>query len=222
MPTWANSVLNLAGYCTSPSDADLSTLGSVPATGILRGRCSFMATPNVSRFGSDARAPLRAPAKLWRGPVGTKNNITIEDYLLPEEAFEFVRAARSEMYRVMALVVVRSGLRLGELRALRWSEVDFERAQVNVIRAYSLDEITLPKGNRRRDVPLPSDALMALAGRKRVAGDRELVPPEPTNVVHLTDFQSKNESVARPELVSGPVFKFTSAPKKDEEPPSDT
>ncbi len=32
--------------------------------------------------------------------------------------------------------------------------------------------------------------------------------PEPTNVVHLADCQSKNESVARPELVSGPVFKF--------------
>jgi site-specific recombinase XerC len=108
-------------------------------------------------------------------PLGTKSIITIDDYLLPEEAFEFVRAARSEMYRVMALVAVRSGLRLGELRALRWSEVDFERAQVNVIRAYLLDEITLPKGNRRRDVPLPSDALMALAGWKRVAGDRELV-----------------------------------------------
>ena len=108
-------------------------------------------------------------------PLGTKDNITIDDYLLPEEAFEFVRSARSDMYRVMALVAVRTGLRLGELRALRWREVDFERAQVNVIRAYSLDEIDLPKGNRRRDVPLPSDALAALAGWKQVAGDRELV-----------------------------------------------
>ena len=31
--------------------------------------------------------------------------------------------------------------------------------------------------------------------------------PEPTNVVHLAEFQSKNETVARPDLVTGPVFK---------------
>jgi hypothetical protein len=31
--------------------------------------------------------------------------------------------------------------------------------------------------------------------------------PEPTNVVHLSEFQSKNGSVARPDLVTGPVFK---------------
>jgi len=31
--------------------------------------------------------------------------------------------------------------------------------------------------------------------------------PEPTNLVHLAEFQSKNETVARPDLVTGPVFK---------------
>jgi hypothetical protein len=31
--------------------------------------------------------------------------------------------------------------------------------------------------------------------------------PEPTNVVHLAEFQSKNEPVALPDLVTGPVFK---------------
>ena len=108
-------------------------------------------------------------------PLGTKDSITLDDFLLPEEAFEFVRAARHEMYRVMALVAVRTGLRLGELRALRWKEVDFEREQINVVRAYSLDEITTPKSKRRRDVPLTSDALAALKGWKRRAGGRELV-----------------------------------------------
>ena len=31
--------------------------------------------------------------------------------------------------------------------------------------------------------------------------------PEPTNLVHLAEFQSKNSAVALPELVTGPVFK---------------
>lgn len=31
--------------------------------------------------------------------------------------------------------------------------------------------------------------------------------PEQTNVVHLADFQSTNAAVARPDLVTGPVFK---------------
>ena len=107
--------------------------------------------------------------------LGVKTSITIDDHLLAEEAYEFVRTARDDMFCVMALVAVRTGLRLGELRALRWSEVDFERAQVNVVRTLSLDEITEPKGKRRRDVPLPPDALLALKHWHDLASERELV-----------------------------------------------
>lgn len=110
--------------------------------------------------------------KMELQPLGPKKDITLDDFLLPEEAVNFVRAARNEMYGVMALVAVRTGLRLGELRALRWLEVDFQRERVNVVRTYSLNEITETKGKRRRDVPLPPDALAALRHWKQVTGER--------------------------------------------------
>ncbi|OLE63234.1 MAG: hypothetical protein AUG04_06255 [Deltaproteobacteria bacterium 13_1_20CM_2_69_21] len=64
--------------------------------------------------------------------------------------------------------------------------MDFEREQVNVVRAYSLDEITETKGKRRRDVPLPPDALAALRHWKQVTGDHELVfsRPDGTRLDH--------------------------------------
>ncbi len=58
--------------------------------------------------------------------------------------------------------------------------------------------------------------------------DARLVQPYGTNtaseagkVVHLAEFQSTNAAVARPDLVAGPVFKFTSGREKDEGPLSD-
>ncbi len=66
-------------------------------------------------------------------------------------------------------VALATGLRLGELRALRWRDVDFERKVVRVARAYSRTRLSSPKteaGVRSVSLfPTAREALRGLAGR---------------------------------------------------------
>jgi len=66
----------------------------------------------------------------------------------------------AELVRVAAY----TGLRRGELVALRWRDVDFERRKLVVRRAVSADvETTSTKSRRAREVPLADQAAGALA-----------------------------------------------------------
>jgi len=65
----------------------------------------------------------------------------------------------AELVRVAAY----TGLRRGELVALRWRDVDFERRKIVVSRAVSgAIEATSTKSRRAREVPLPDQAARAL------------------------------------------------------------
>ncbi|TMK98030.1 MAG: site-specific integrase [Actinobacteria bacterium] len=67
-------------------------------------------------------------------------------------------AQDAELVRVAAY----AGLRLGELLALRWSDVDFAGHAVTVARAMSLGVESSPKSGRVRRIPLPDQAAVAL------------------------------------------------------------
>jgi integrase len=54
------------------------------------------------------------------------------------------------------------GLRMGEVRGLEWKDLDFERHQIHVARAISEDQVTAPKGNKTRFVPLTPEAAAAV------------------------------------------------------------
>jgi integrase len=78
------------------------------------------------------------------------------------------------LFRVAAF----SGLRLGELRALRWSDVDFEKRLVHVRRNFMHGAEGDPKSGRARSVPLIDQAAKALDGlsrRKRFTKTGDLV-----------------------------------------------
>jgi integrase len=67
----------------------------------------------------------------------------------------------------MFVVAVRTGLRIGELLALKWSDVSFERKQITVARSVwwakgGKAHEAGTKNNKIRTVPLTSDALAAL------------------------------------------------------------
>jgi integrase len=63
-----------------------------------------------------------------------------------------------------------AGLRVGEVKALRWSDVDLRAGTLTVAQQVRHGEITTPKGRTRRVVPLTPLLRSALTANKRKAG----------------------------------------------------
>jgi integrase len=62
----------------------------------------------------------------------------------------------------MAFVDVSTGLRIGELLALQWQDIDFENFEISVTRSISLQHIGVCKTEASRK-PVPMDAELAEA-----------------------------------------------------------
>ncbi len=76
-------------------------------------------------------------------------------------------ATASARWRVPFLVALRTGLRLGEVRALRWQHISFDTAKIHVERAAWRGVIDSPKHGRTRVVDLSPDAVDALNAHRR-------------------------------------------------------
>jgi integrase len=102
------------------------------------------------------------------------------EFYSPEEVWALVRAAASEQDGAIFLTAAFTGLRRGELIALRWRDVDFERSAIRVSGSYADGKLTTPKSGHGRVVPMVPDvggALARLAKREWATGDDELVFP---------------------------------------------
>jgi integrase len=77
---------------------------------------------------------------------------------------------RSEPYRTVCLIALKTGMRMGEILALRWSDVELAEAVVRVRRSYTGGQLGTPKNRDRRDVDLISDVVELLRCRWREAG----------------------------------------------------
>jgi integrase len=96
----------------------------------------------------------------------------------PEEVRALVRAASSETDAAIFLTAAFTGLRMGELFALRWRDIDFAGSSVRVRASHYAGNLTTPKSGKVRAVPLAPDvasALAALGQRAHWAGDDDLV-----------------------------------------------
>ncbi|MDQ6805235.1 MAG: site-specific integrase [Actinomycetota bacterium] len=96
----------------------------------------------------------------------------------PEEVMALVRAAGSEQDAAFFLTAAFTGLRRGELLALRWRDVDFAGSAIRVRAGYAAGELTTPKSGKVRSVPMAPDVAEALARigqRLNWTGDDDLV-----------------------------------------------
>lgn len=96
----------------------------------------------------------------------------------PEEVQSLARAAMSEQDSALFLTAAFTGMRRGELIALRWREVDFERAAIRVSASFSNRELTQPKSGHARVVPMIPElaaALARLGQRDNYTGPDDLV-----------------------------------------------
>jgi integrase len=111
-------------------------------------------------------------------------------YLEPVEVEAVAREAVSGPYehidRALYIVAAMTGLRLGELVALRWQDVDWQAGRIRVRRTYdSRSGYGTPKSRRSsRSVPMADDvaaALDALSRAQKRTGDHDLVFADPFN-----------------------------------------
>src|SRR5829696_3236637 len=92
-------------------------------------------------------------------------------------------AAESEQDASLFTAAAFTGLRMGELRALRWGDVDFAARRVHVRRNYTSRALGDPKSGKVRSVPLIDQAIPAfdrLSRRERFTDRDDLVFCSPT------------------------------------------
>ncbi|HEX3608737.1 MAG TPA: site-specific integrase [Solirubrobacterales bacterium] len=100
------------------------------------------------------------------------------DLLRPEEVLALVRAAESEQDAAIFHTAAFAGLRMGELLALRWGDVDFTRRTIHVRENWTQGETTTPKGGTERAVPMAEEVaerLARLGQREHFTADDDLV-----------------------------------------------
>jgi integrase len=88
------------------------------------------------------------------------------DFLTYEESDRLIASA-DDGWRAMITTALRTGLRLGELLALRWIDVDLDAGRIVVRRAVSRGIVGTPKNGRTREVGLSKAAAAALRGHPR-------------------------------------------------------
>lgn len=85
------------------------------------------------------------------------------------ETGRLLEAAKGEpLWYAMVLVAVRTGLRNGELRALRWEDVDLRAGKLIVRRAAAKQAVGTPKSGRSREVPLSDETIKVLRAHRHL------------------------------------------------------
>ncbi len=95
----------------------------------------------------------------------------------PLEIQAFLEAASPE-YRPFFTTAVLTGLRLGELLGLKWSDINFRTSQIHVRRAYVLEQFTEPKTRAGIRAVVMAPSLVSTLKRhqlKSPPGDLDLV-----------------------------------------------
>jgi integrase len=103
----------------------------------------------------------RAKRKGWItvNPCEDAEKVTVKrsddfNLLSVEQVHAVASEAASELRRAVFLTAAFTGLRMGELLALRWRHIDFASRILHVQRNYVEGEEDTPNSHRRRSVPV--------------------------------------------------------------------
>jgi integrase len=109
-------------------------------------------------------------------PSGVLNVLSVE------EVYAVARAADDEQQAALFVTAALTGLRMGELRALRWADVDFAQRAVHVRCNYTHGRVTTPKSGVVRSMPLADQVAVVLdelSKREHYTESGDLVFPNP-------------------------------------------
>jgi integrase len=149
----------------SPADVEGMT-ARLAASGLSPQTCAHArATLRVAL--RDAQRKDRVTRNVAQIALGPTVPASEPRLLSPEAAWGVIEAMADPQLRRMVIVAVHSGVRQGELLALRWENVDWQRSEVHVSKAlgrvadtYQLTDVKSRKS--RRALPLTPVALEAL------------------------------------------------------------
>jgi integrase len=113
--------------------------------------------------------------EIERQPQKRSDHIDVFD---STEVHALVRATGVEQDRTLFFTAAFTGLRVGELLALRWRDVDFERRSVHVRESYTAGSTSPPKSGKVRTVPMWDEVaarLDELSRRHQFTDDADLV-----------------------------------------------
>lgn len=119
-------------------------------------------------------------AKLIEIPK-SKSESTLTEVLTIDQQKMFVKSIKGHKLESLFLVALGTGLRLGEILGLKWSDIDFDNKSLTVNRSvrrvcdigkdlkkiYKVIETTPKTKNSYRTVPIPHDVLMNLKNHKK-------------------------------------------------------
>ncbi len=95
-----------------------------------------------------------------------REDVKDPEFLTYDEARRMVVAAEPE-WRVFLVVAIGAGLRIGELRALRWQDVDMTQLRIRVAQNLTRAGFDTPKSRRPRTVKIGGDVMSALREHPR-------------------------------------------------------
>jgi integrase len=111
-------------------------------------------------------------------------------YFTQAELPRLFEAIEHGVYRVLFLVALKTGMRLGELLALTWGDVELIEATIHVRHSWTGGRLTGPKSHEKREVHLADDVVDLLGGWWGELGEPDsdrLVLPGATKTGYLND-----------------------------------
>jgi len=107
-----------------------------------------------------------------------KNDFITEDQFLNFDETDRVLKAVTSEWRTFIIVALKTGLRVGELLALKWEDIDLVIGQLVVRRTAWHHQEGPPKGGCNRTVPLSDEAITALKGHRHLKGPYVFCKPD--------------------------------------------
>ncbi len=152
------------------------------------GRDSGMSNRTKAKAVTVLHGMMKRARRLWKLPLNPAADIEKPrqapkagiDVLSAEEVMALVRAAETEQDAALFLMAAFTGLRQGELVALRWRDVDFAGQHVRVTANYRHGLLSSPKSGKVRAVPMApalARALARLASRPDAGGRAPVQDP---------------------------------------------
>jgi integrase len=107
-----------------------------------------------------------------------KNDFITEDQFLTFDETDRVLKTVASEWRTFTIVALKTGLRVGELIALKWEDIDLVVGQLVVRRTAWHNQEGPPKGGCNRTVPLSDEAIAALKGHRHLKGPYVFCKPD--------------------------------------------